>query len=156
LPDFGRLASPIYKHIEFVRNAETLWRKIESHWGWLGVHPEEKFVVGYPKRVPGRPAPGATAIADGAEPGEHGVQIWVPLSSNPNLHWFPTEQQAEEHFRGVLSELTDDEGPMIMRGRADQGGEDRGNQARLEAQVHLSVGAAARSHKGVSLGPLAQ
>jgi hypothetical protein len=43
LPSRKVSGSPVYKHIEFVRNAETLWAKIESHWHWLGVHPNEQF-----------------------------------------------------------------------------------------------------------------
>jgi len=45
LPSRKVSGSPVYKHIEFVRNAATLWAKIESHWHWLGVHPNEQFVA---------------------------------------------------------------------------------------------------------------
>jgi hypothetical protein len=70
---------PIYKHIEFCRNPETLWRKIESHWDWLGVDPKEQFVVGYPKRggLSGFIAAG-DHIRPGAEVGAHGVRVWTP------------------------------------------------------------------------------
>lgn len=42
---------PVYRNLEFCRNAETLWSKLhEGGWEWLGVHPEGQFVLGSPRR----------------------------------------------------------------------------------------------------------
>src|ERR671912_663983 len=47
----GPESGALYQYIEFCRNAETLWHKLQSgHWDWLGVHPKGQFVLGRPRR----------------------------------------------------------------------------------------------------------
>ena len=37
---------PLYQYIEFCRNAETLWHKLQSgRWDWLGRKPDGQFVL---------------------------------------------------------------------------------------------------------------
>lgn len=108
-------ATPIYQHIEFVDSPERLWGKIESKWDWLAVKPDKTFVVGYPKRQ-GPPRGGNfTAVADDAEIGQHGVRVRQPNSGGANYHWFPTQDRAIDHYRAVVAQEIEVEGPGLIR-----------------------------------------
>lgn len=103
-------ATPVYKHVEFVRNPEALWAKIETHWDWLAVKPDGQFVVGYPKREPaqhepdarGNPPAAGGIMAPGAIEGEHGVEVRVPGGNNPPPFWLASENQARQKFREIV------------------------------------------------------
>jgi hypothetical protein len=110
-------SEPLYKHIEFVRNAETLWRKIESKWDWLGVHRKGQFVVGYPK-LRGRLTGSASGevIRPGADSGIHGIRQYVPLGAGPSGEWFATPEQARARFDEIVHYQRDErEGPHLVR-----------------------------------------
>jgi hypothetical protein len=119
-------ATPVYRHLEFVRNAETLWAKIETHWDWLAVKPDGQFVVGYPKREPAQQEPDARGnppssggiMAPGATEGEHGVEVRVPGGNDPPPFWLASEDAARKKFREIV-ELQSGGGvsglPIILR-----------------------------------------
>jgi hypothetical protein len=110
-------SEPLYEHIEFVRNAESLWGKIESKWDWLGVHRNGQFVVGYPK-LGGRMLGSVSSevIGSGADPNVHGVRLYVPLSSHPSREWFTTPEEARARFEEIVRYQRDErEGPHLVR-----------------------------------------
>jgi hypothetical protein len=109
---------PVYEKIEFCRNAEALWGKIESgRWDWLGVHPDGKFVVGSPRQGKGFTMGAAPTIRKGgAKLGEHGVCVRTPLGPGPSKTWCQTEQQACEEFRTTVDSLRDEsKGPGLFK-----------------------------------------
>jgi hypothetical protein len=110
-------SEPVYKHIEFCRNAETLWRKIESKWDWLGVHRNGQFVVGYPKLRGRQLGSLSTEVTrPGADPGAHGVRLYVPLGSHPSREWFATPEEARARFEEIVHHQRDErEGPHLVR-----------------------------------------
>jgi hypothetical protein len=109
---------PVYKKIEFCRNAKTLWGKIQSgRWDWLGVHPNGQFVLGSPRQGKGSTMMGALTIGrDGATQGAHGVYVRTPLGPGPSKTWCKTEQQAREEFQTTVDSLSDEsKGPGLFK-----------------------------------------
>jgi hypothetical protein len=104
---------PLYRYIEFCRNPETLWHKIESgDWDWLGVHPDGKFVLGRPKRSGGSSLRAAPTVGSG----RHGVFVQGPLDPGPTRHLYSTEQEAKEGFWREVARLSaESEGPVLLR-----------------------------------------
>lgn len=111
---------PLYRRIEFCRNAESLWGKLKSgRYDWLGVHPDGKFVLGSPPVKKGsRASASPTLIKEGAPTGEHGVRIDTLAISGPSATWYPTEAEAQAEFKEQVRRLKDDRnGPGIVRVR---------------------------------------
>lgn len=74
------MARPLYDRIEFCRDPETLWGKLESkRYDWLGVHPKGQFVVGSPPVQRFSGGAGSSLARGGAPEGEHGFRIEGPL-----------------------------------------------------------------------------
>ena len=102
-------SGPVYKHIEFCRNAEALWHKLQSgHWDWLGRKPDGQFVVGRPRR--NRPSevgvPFITSREEGATEGLHGIrmQAWVGQpSQRKTSRWFTTAAKAKTAFEKEIA-----------------------------------------------------
>jgi hypothetical protein len=116
MSDYG--VEPVYEKIEFCRNAETLWGKIQSgRWDWLDVHPNGQFVLGSPRQGKGFTMMAALTIGRGdATPGEHGVYVMTPLGPGPSKTWCQTEQQAREEFRATIDSLSDEsKGPGLFK-----------------------------------------
>jgi len=94
---------PLYRKIEFCRDPETLWRKIESWWDWLGVYPDGQFVVGYPKRKAhleiDRPGPIKWPGADG----QYRVRVKVPLVAGWYEYWLPTQAEATDKYEEIVA-----------------------------------------------------
>ena len=97
--------APLYDKIEFCRDAETLWRKIESKWDWLGVKPDGQFVLGYPRRKPHLEVPhgayGAIRVP-GVTEGRHVVRVRRPLVAEWNLYWLDSKEAAEAKFHEIV------------------------------------------------------
>jgi hypothetical protein len=108
MSDYG--VKPIYEKIEFCRNRETLWGKLQSgRWDWLGVHPSGNFVLGSPPQGKGFAMMAAPINRrGGATPGEHGVYVRTPLGPGPSKIWCQSEQQAREEFRTTVDSLRDE------------------------------------------------
>lgn len=109
---------PVYEKIEFCRNAERLWGKIQSgRWDWLGVHPNGQFVLGSPRQGKGFTMMAAPTSRKGeATPGEHGVYVRTPLGPGHSKTWCQTEQQAREEFRTTVESLSDEsKGPGLIK-----------------------------------------
>jgi hypothetical protein len=92
---------PVYKYIEFCRNAETLWHKLQSgHWDWLGRKPDGQFVIGRPRRLAAEEGAISGTRSEGADArtGRHGVIInaWQGV---PQKHWFSTWYEEPEKAR---------------------------------------------------------
>ncbi len=107
---------PIYQHIEFCSDPETLWGKIQSGiWDWLGVKADGRtFVLGRPKRTGGSGFEAALTV--GAPEGQHGVRVHAPLGPSPSARWVKTEQEAKEEFvRQVESLKAEAEGPVLFK-----------------------------------------
>jgi hypothetical protein len=106
---------PVYEKIEFCRNPETLWGKVQSGgWDWLGVHPNGQFVLGSPPRSGGSSMMAAPTV--GSPEGEHGILVRTPLGSGGGTHWYATEQQAREEFQNQVDRLRDEsEGPGLFK-----------------------------------------
>ena len=116
--------SPLYAHIEFCANAETLWRKIESHWDWLGVKADGTLVVGYPK-LGGRMIVGGVvqAFEANATEGEYVVEATAPNSAGWSGHHFDTAEAAREEYRSRLEDTDPSDRPTLRRVRLKIGGE---------------------------------
>jgi hypothetical protein len=110
-------ATPVYQNLEFCRDEQTLWRKIESKWDWLGVKPDGTYVVGYPRRrevLSGGLV--ESHVRPGARPGEHGVIVSTPLSAPTSETWLPNPDEAREAFTATVSREQDEvNGPGLIR-----------------------------------------
>ena len=104
---------PLYQYIEFCRNAETLWRKLESgHWDWLGRKPDGQFVLGRPRREVGSQVgvPSVHSVEVGAQEGQHGVRIYAwsgQPGTRPGSAWFVTAARARATFEEQVRRLED-------------------------------------------------
>ena len=97
--------APLYDKIEFCRDPETLWCKIESKWDWLGVKPDGQFVLGYPRRKPHVEVPhGAYGAirAPGVTEGRHVVRVRRPLVAEWSLYWLDSKEAAEAKFHEIV------------------------------------------------------
>jgi hypothetical protein len=115
---------PVYRHIEFCRDVETLWGKMrEGRWDWLGVHPKGQFVLGSPRRgglgghVSGR------RLRPGAVQGEHGVRVFGTPGKSGSEDWLPTEAEAKREFAADIARLRAQNGPVLARVQRIEGGE---------------------------------
>jgi hypothetical protein len=117
------MTEPLYRHIEFCRNAETLWGKLQSGtWDWLGVHPDGKFVLGSPAANKGfQIRAAATVVQLPAEEGEHGVVTHTPHGLASAI-WCPTEEAAKHEFQRLRDLEEAGEGPRLLRLRRVEGG----------------------------------
>jgi hypothetical protein len=109
-------ATAYYRQITFCRNPETLWRKVESEWDLLGVHPEGQFVLGYPRRSEGatvRAAP--TVIKSGATEGQHGTRMYLPRHPRPAKEWFATPEQARAAYHETIEHERKLDAPGLVR-----------------------------------------
>ncbi len=100
---------PLYRNIEFCRNAETLWHKLQSgHWDWLGVHPKGQFVLGSPRSGGGMPDGVTMKMTRGsANESQHGVkhQVWVGMTDvDPSSEWFEEEAEAKVRYEELLEQ----------------------------------------------------
>ena len=100
---------PLYRNIEFCRNAETLWNKLQSgHWDWLGVHPRGQFILGSPRLNLQSHMFGIASVHNcepEAEEGRHGVRYseWLGQpSSRPASEWFNEEAEAKSRYEELL------------------------------------------------------
>src|SRR5919202_6870004 len=101
---------PLYQHIEFCRNAETLWHKLQSgHWDWLGVHPNGQLILGSPRL--GRSLTDSASIklvpSEGAEEAHHEVryQEWTGTPNlTPGVELFTDEARAKVRYEQVLEQ----------------------------------------------------
>ena len=112
-----RPGGPLYERIEFCRNPETLWGKIESrHWDWLGVHPDGQFVLGSPS-VHGRPSMAALTVGRaGSVPGQHGIGITVPFAPAISYDWRASPEDARSGYEQTIEEQSDEAlGPGLAR-----------------------------------------
>ncbi len=103
---------PAYKHIEFCRDAETLWEKIKSgRWDWLGVHPGGQFVLGSP-RLPRITSYAALTVgSEGAGEGEHGVKIETEPGKPASTLWRPDEAGAIASFEAEVEKYREQVAP---------------------------------------------
>ncbi len=106
------LGGPRYQHIEFCRNAETLWHKLQSgHWDWLGVHPKGQFVLGRPRQGGLTDAATVKLITGGAKEGQHGVKVhhWSGAPDvEPVSHWAKDAEQARGKYEETIEQLESD------------------------------------------------
>jgi hypothetical protein len=106
-------SGPVYQYIEFCRNAETLWHKLQSgHWDWLGRKPDGQFVLGRPRRNPPTEVgvPFITSSEEGATEGLHGIrmQAWVGQpSKRMSSRWFTTADMAKTAFEKEIAWFED-------------------------------------------------
>jgi hypothetical protein len=106
-------SGPLYQYIEFCRNAETLWHKLQSgHWDWLGRKPDGQFVLGRPRRIPpsGVGVPFMTKSEAEATEGLHGIQMqaWVGQpSTQKSSTWVTTADKAKTEFEKEIARLED-------------------------------------------------
>jgi hypothetical protein len=110
---------PLYRHIEFCRNTETLWHKLQSgHWDWLGVHPRGQFVLGSP-RLSGRVTASISLKVNrgDAEEGQHEVR-WLEWSGatnvEPNTDWLADEQKAKGRFEELVAHYENPERSPVL------------------------------------------
>ena len=114
---------PLYRYIEFCRNAETLWGKLqEGRWDWLGVHPRGQFVLGRPSRARDGlqiPPVGVTRTDPGAKEGQHGVKTYMWMGwpdSPPGALWFANPEEARTAFDEEVERLEDaKQNPLLAR-----------------------------------------
>lgn len=110
---------PVYRNIEFCRDAETLWGKLmEGRWDWLGVHRNGQFVLGSPRRGGVMSTYGAMTLSHvGVMEGEHGVAVVShPDHDDAASHrWHPDEESAKAEFEARVADFEGREGPLIMR-----------------------------------------
>lgn len=107
---------PVYRHIEFCRDAKTLWGKMrEGRWDWLGVHPKGQFVLGSPPAARRRSYAGMTLTREGASEGEHGVRVDTGPNYPSSHEWLPTEAAAIASYEARVAEYRDHDGPVVAR-----------------------------------------
>ena len=114
-------SGPLYQYIEFCRNAETLWHKLESgRWDWLGRKPDGQFVLGRP-RLARSMAVGSPTLYKGtaAEEGKHGIRVhgWSGLPNTPpSATWCESAAQARAEFEERVAYLDRPErAPILAR-----------------------------------------
>jgi hypothetical protein len=108
---------PRYKHIEFCRNAETLWGKIRSgRWDWLGVHPDGRFVLGSPPTGRIQDGVGLEVVRGDAEEGRYGVVLHTP-GGPAGSTWCESADEARGEFDRCVREVSDREDPELVRVR---------------------------------------
>jgi hypothetical protein len=103
-------SGPLYQYIEFCRDAETLWRKLQSgHWDWLGRKPDGQFVLGRPRRKRAIVSWSPSVFrSTAAEEGKHGIKIygWNGLpKAPPSNEWFEKAAQARAGFGERVADL---------------------------------------------------
>jgi hypothetical protein len=112
---------PLYEHIEFCRNAETLWHKLQSgHWDWLGRKPDGPFVLGRPKRPRSIVSGSATVLrSEKAVEGKHGFKVfgWNGLpKASPSNEWFEDAAKARKAFKEEIARLDrPEQAPILAR-----------------------------------------
>jgi hypothetical protein len=112
---------PLYRNIEFCRNTETLWHKLQSgNWDWLGVHPDRKFVLGSPSASGGLAAGlSIKTVEPGVKEGVHGVryELWNGMPGlEPAGEWFSTAEEARARYEVLLEEYRN-QNPILARVR---------------------------------------
>jgi hypothetical protein len=106
-------SGPVYHYIEFCRDPETLWHKLQSgHWDWLGRKPNGQFVLGRPRRNPPSEVgvPFLTGSEEGATEGLHGIrmQAWVGQpSKRKSSRWYTTADKAQTAFEQQIAWFED-------------------------------------------------
>jgi hypothetical protein len=113
---------PLYRHIDFCRNAETLWHKLQSdHWDWLGRKPDGQFVLGSP-RLSGRIIPSVSLKVNrrDVKEGQHGVR-WLEWSGatdvEPNTDWLADEEKAKGRFEELVAHYENPgRSPALVKG----------------------------------------
>jgi hypothetical protein len=114
---------PLYQYIEFCRNAETLWHKLQSgHWDWLGRKPDGQFVLGKPSRarygLQVLPL-GVVRTDPSAKEGQNGVKVyrWRGLPNSPaSALWFTSREEARTEFDKEVDRLNSTEhSPILAR-----------------------------------------
>lgn len=111
---------PLYQYIEFCRNTETLWHKLqEGRWDWLGRKPDGQFVLGRPRRelesVVG--ALSAMGTEPGAREGRHGVRVYIwngQPSLQPSSLWVTDAAKARARFQEQVDRLEDPQRSPIL------------------------------------------
>ena len=114
-------SGPLYQYIEFCRNAETLWHKLQSgHWDWLGRKPDGQFVLGRPRR--GGSLVGALSLKvkrGDVEEGNRGVRWhqWNGVTNvEPSSEWVADEQAAKDRFDQLVEHYENPEQcPVLAR-----------------------------------------
>lgn len=107
---------PVYRHIEFCRDAETLWGKMrEGRWDWLGVHPKGQFVLGSPCAARLTDHVALTLTRGGASEGEHGVRVDTEPNGPSSFDWLPTEAAAVAAYGAKVAEYRAHDGPVVAR-----------------------------------------
>lgn len=114
---------PLYRRIEFCRNKETLWHKLQSgRWDWLGRKPDGQFVLGSP-RLSGRiiASHSIKVHLGDAKEGQHGVR-WLEWNGATdvewNTDWLADEQRATERFHELIEHYESPErSPILVRVR---------------------------------------
>lgn len=100
-----RPGQQLYGAIEFVRNPEHLFGKIDSgRYDWLGVRPDGQFVVGSPPVSRVRATASATVTSPGSSP-RNRVDVHVPLSRSPSSHEYASADEARREFTEVVDRL---------------------------------------------------
>lgn len=112
---------PIYQYIEFCRNAETLWHKLQSgRWDWLGRKPDGQFVLGSPRRARSIMSASPTIRrGKAAVEGKHGFRIygWNGLpKAPPSNEWFESAALAKKGFTEEVARLDrPEQAPILAR-----------------------------------------
>src|SRR5215207_7640703 len=102
---------PLYQYIEFCRNAETLYHKLQSgHWDWLGVHLKGQFVLGRPRRARLTSSAVPMVTEGGAKEGQHGIKVYGwsgQPSTKAGSRWVPSAEEARARFEQEIERLQD-------------------------------------------------
>lgn len=109
---------PIYRNIEFCRDAKTLWGKLrEGRWDWLGVHPNGQFVLGSPPSSRLTDHVAATLTTGGAREGDHGVVVDTdPKEQNlASYQWLDDESTSRARYAEIVADYESREGPLLVR-----------------------------------------
>lgn len=112
---------PLYQYIEFCRNTQTLWHKLQSgHWDWLGRKLDGTFVLGRPRVSPESFGIAAiTVTAEDGKQGEHGVKLqqWHGQPSDrSSSRWFSDADTARDEFEEDVRRLEDPtQNPILAR-----------------------------------------
>lgn len=111
---------PLYQYIEFCRNAQTLWNKLqEGRWDWLGRKPDGQFVLGRPSRARNgaQVFPVGLQRNDPENKKQHGVKTYIWMGwpdSPPGALWFASTEEARTAFKDQIAYLNAPEQRPIL------------------------------------------
>lgn len=111
------MSEPFYiEHpVEYVRNVEALWGKLESRrYDWIGVGTDGQFVVGRPPMGGRLTSRVHLQVQHGGASGDFTVAVRDPLGELRNEPCV-TRQEADELYERLVRDFESHSGPLLVK-----------------------------------------